>query len=91
MAYTKILVDNPICSRRFHLTYDDQGPKTKVKLQCPFCTTTIFASDSHPAVTLARQENLIKDAEMSDNIVNECTFVDTFSEKTIRKPDVSHG
>ena len=89
MAYQKELIDNPICSRRFHISYDDDKPKGPVKVKCPFCTTTIFQSDSHSPVTLLRQENLITDVELSDKLVKECTFVDEFSLRTQKKP-VAH-
>lgn len=79
MGYKKIMVDNDKCSRRFHISYDPDGPKVDhVSLSCPYCDVEIFAADRHPAVQLARQENLVKTAELSDLIVRECHFKDAF-------------
>ena len=84
MAYTKHLVDNPTCSRRFHLTFDDTAPKKdRVEIRCQLCQTVIFQASNHPPVTLARMENLVKTAELSDDIVTNCNFEDLLSKKTI--------
>ncbi len=83
MAYHKVLVDNVTCSRRFHVTFDDKDPKVAdVTLKCPFCGVVVFAETNHSPAQLARQENLVQTAELSDNIINECRFRDVFSEKT---------
>lgn len=80
MSYKKIMVDNDKCSRRFHITYDSDGPKLdQVSLSCPFCDVEIFNAERHPAVQLARQENLVKTAELSDLIVRDCQFKDAFN------------
>lgn len=85
MAYQKILIDNTTCSRRFHVTYDDAGEKLpRVEVRCQFCETIIFSGENHPAVSLARAENLIKTSALSENIVTECHFKDTFSSKSIK-------
>ncbi len=77
MGYEKKLVDNSVCSRRFHISYDpDQAPQSHVRLKCPYCETFIFQADNHPPVKLLRQENLIQTAELSDQIVTQCSFVD---------------
>jgi len=84
MTYQKILVDNVTCSRRFHISFDDSAPKArKVELACPFCKQVIFSEENHPPVKIARQENLVQTAELSDNIVRDCAFQDAFSEKTV--------
>jgi hypothetical protein len=84
MAYTKILVDNPTCSRRFHISFDDSAaPKDHVKLSCPYCGVTIFEASQHPAVELSRQENLTKRTELTEIIVEECKMADTFGDRTI--------
>ena len=71
--YRKFLVDNVVCSRRFHFTYDDESPtEKKVEIGCPFCGLTIFAADDHPAVKLARQENLVQTGTLSDRLIREC-------------------
>ena len=88
MAYKKDLVDNVTCSRRFHLTYDTEAPKLPlVEVRCSYCDVIIFSATDHSAVRLARQENLIQTGMLSDQIIRECHFKDSFSEKTL--PD--HG
>ncbi len=83
MAYTKILIDNPTCSRRFHVTFDDEQERVpRVELKCQYCNVTIFAEDNHPPATLAREENLVKTSQLSDNLVTECNFADELSKKT---------
>ena len=83
MAYVKKLIDNTTCSRRFHITFDDNDKRQQeVKLDCPFCGVTIFKEKDHPPVNLARQENLVQTAELSDDIISECNFEDKLSQKT---------
>src|SRR5688572_18927932 len=83
MAYQKLLVDNVVCSRRFHLTYDDESAKLpQVEVKCHHCGITVFAATNHPAVKFARDENLIQTSELSDNIIRKCEMVDSMSEKT---------
>jgi hypothetical protein len=83
MAYTKILVDNTTCSRRFHLTYDSAGEVLpRVEIRCQFCQAVIFTEENHPKVTLAREENLVKTASLSEHLTKECAFEDTLSKKT---------
>lgn len=90
MSYKKILVDNTTCSRRFHITFDDEAaPKPRVEVRCPFCNVVVFDEENHPAVTLAREENLVKTSALSENIVSECHFEDTLSKKTI--PQLKQG
>ncbi len=80
LAYKKFLVDNPSCSRRFHLSYDDESePVTETSAKCPFCDEVIFKAKNHPEVTVARQENLIKKAELADLLMENCSFKDNFS------------
>ncbi len=84
MSYCKVLVDNPSCSRRFHVTFDDEAqPEAKVELRCPFCDVVIFSKTDHPPATLARQENLTKTTNLSENLLTECKFRDSFGEKTV--------
>jgi hypothetical protein len=91
MAYQKLLVDNVVCSRRFHLTYDDEAAKQPtVEVKCQHCGLTVFAAKDHPPVKFARDENLIQASELSENIIRRCEMVDNMSEKTQtkgRKPD----
>lgn len=83
MAYTKILVDNTTCSRRFHLTFDSSDtPLPRVEIRCQFCQAVIFNEENHPKVTLAREENLVKTAFLSEHLTQECHLVDRLSEKT---------
>jgi hypothetical protein len=85
MAYQKLLIDNTTCSRRFHVTYDDAGEKLpRVEVRCQFCETVIYSAENHPAVALARAENLVKTSALSENIVTECHFKDKFSAKSIK-------
>ena len=83
MTYKKILVDNMICSRRFHLTFDDSD-KTKetVEINCPHCGIEIFKKKDHPPVQLARDENLVTAANLSPKRVFKCNFKDKFPAKT---------
>ncbi|MEN9835242.1 MAG: hypothetical protein RL011_1435 [Pseudomonadota bacterium] len=84
MSYKKLLVDNTVCSRRFHITFDDEAtPQAKVEVKCPYCDVTIYSADNHPAVLLAREENLIKTSTLGDELVTVCAFEDKLSQKTI--------
>ena len=77
MAYKKLLVDNTTCSRRFHITFDDESsPVQHTEIKCQHCDQIIFAEDNHPKVQLARDENLIKKTTLSDNIISQCSFED---------------
>ena len=83
MSYNKVLVDNPSCSRRFHVTYDDSYPnQEKVELRCPFCEAVVFARDNHPPAKIARQENMVQTAELSDDIVTNCQFKDGYDQNS---------
>ncbi len=91
MSYEKFLVDNPTCSRRFHLTFDSEAPKQNtVQIACPFCNVVIFDAKDHPEVHMIRQENLTQTQELSDRIVRDCRFEDTFGKQTI-KPHTTDG
>lgn len=80
MSYKKIFVDNVNCSRRFHISFDDENtPEPKVELKCPFCDYVIFSAENHPPVELARQENLIQKNNLASLVKRECHFKDTFS------------
>ena len=79
MSYQKLLVDNTVCSRRFHLTFDDESKTVPhVEIRCPHCKHILFEADDHPPVTFARDENLLKSTSLSRNIIRECDFKDTF-------------
>lgn len=91
MAYKKIEIDNPKCSRRFHITFDDEGAKqAKVEVYCPYCNVVVMSEENHPLVKLARQENLVKTAELSPLLMTECQFEDQFEKikviKTVARP-----
>jgi hypothetical protein len=92
MSYMKTVIDNPTCSRRFHISYDDAAaPVSQVEVKCPFCNVSIFKAENHPEVKLLRQENLIKDAALSDNIVTQCKFEDTYPKRApAGKPNQGH-
>jgi hypothetical protein len=84
MAYNKFLVDNITCSRRFHITFDDEHERVpRVEIKCRICNATLFTAENHPPVTLAREENLIKTSALAELVVTDCNFEDTLSKKTI--------
>ena len=84
MSYTKILIENPTCSRRFHVTFDDEAVRVpRVEIRCQYCNVVVFAEDNHPPVALAREENLVKTSQLSHNLVSDCNFADELSKKTI--------
>jgi hypothetical protein len=79
MSYEKLLIDNTVCSRRFHLTFDNEAPlAAKVEVKCPHCDHLLFAAENHPPVKLARDENLVRTTSLSRNLVRECDFKDPF-------------
>ena len=79
MAYRKIIVDNPVCMRRFHLACDDEmrGNET-AELRCPHCQVVIFSANPDVGVRFLREENLTKVTALSDQLVNECALRDDF-------------
>lgn len=82
MSYQKFLVDNVVCSRRFHVTFDDEAtPVARAEIQCPHCSHLLWSADNHPPVTLARDENMVKTTQLSRNLVRECDFKDQFVQK----------
>ena len=86
MTYKKILVDNIVCIRRFHIAYDTEGAKLpQVTLQCPHCGIVVFQEENHPRAALIREENLVQTAELSENRLQNCQFRDTFSPTPIEK------
>ena len=81
MSYQKFLVDNITCSRRFHVTFDDEAqPAQQTTVVCPHCCEIIWKAEDHPPVTLAREENLVKTTQLSRNLTRECQFQDRFSQ-----------
>lgn len=77
MSYQKFLVDNVTCSRRFHLTYDDEAkPVSTAEIKCPHCQVVLWSSERHPPVKLARDENLVTKTQLSRNLTRECEFKD---------------
>lgn len=85
MAYRKMLIDNVTCSRRFHLTFDDEAPVApRVEVRCDLCDIVIFSADNHPPVSLARDENLVKTASLSEHVISDCQFEDKLSQRTIK-------
>jgi hypothetical protein len=84
MSYQKFLVDNTVCSRRFHITFDDEAtPVAKVEVKCPYCDIAVFSATNHAPVKLAREENLVKTSALAEIVVTECAFEDKLSERTI--------
>jgi DNA-directed RNA polymerase subunit RPC12/RpoP len=79
MSYQKFVVDNMTCSRRFHVTFDDESKSVKsTDVVCPHCQITVWTAENHPKVTLARDENLVKTTQLSRQLTRECAFKDTF-------------
>lgn len=84
MAYKKLLIDNTTCSRRFHLTFDDdQASLPRVEIRCQLCNAVIFSEENHPPVKLAREENLTKTSVLAEMLVSTCNFEDKLSQATI--------
>jgi len=83
MAYKKILVDNTTCSRRFHVTFDDDAASVpRVEVRCQVCNTVVFSEENHPPVELARAENLVKTSALSENLTSACAYEDVLSKRT---------
>ena len=79
MSYTKLIVDNPVCSRRVHITFDsDAAPVAHTEVRCSFCNIVVFAEDNHPKAALAREENLTKTTALSMRLTKKCDFQDPF-------------
>jgi DNA-directed RNA polymerase subunit RPC12/RpoP len=77
MAYRKVLVDNTSCSRRFHIAFDDESPAVDhTEIRCNYCSEVVYAKDNHPPIRLAREENLVKMNNLSDEVISHCSFED---------------
>lgn len=76
--YKKILIDNAVCRRRFHLVYEEGAlTEKKVKIDCPHCGIILFEQDNHPHVTLTREENLVHaPSGVGAKMLNKCDFYD---------------
>ena len=75
IEHKKILIDNSICKRRFHLVYEENAPTQEhVSIKCPHCFITLFEANQHPQVLLAREENLVQAPNGSAVIVDKCDF-----------------
>lgn len=76
-TYKKIEIDNAICNRRFHISFEEGSPviEKHVNVDCPHCGVTLFEADNHPPVILARDENLVKQVDGSRPTLYECRFV----------------
>ncbi len=73
--YQKIIIDNAVCKRRFHLVYEENSsPREHVIVKCPHCSVILFEQENHHPVLLAREENLVKSPEGDAPIVYECKF-----------------
>ena len=80
LAYRKIIVDNPVCMRRFHLACDDEAgaAESPAELRCPHCQVVIFKTDGQSAVHFLREENLTKVTALSSQLINDCALQDNF-------------
>lgn len=77
-----MLIDNLTCRRRFHLVFDDETPKQEeVQIQCLHCGALVFSEKNHPAVSLARDENLIQTTQLSPLRTRDCAFQDKYPPK----------
>lgn len=87
MAYKKLLVDNPVCSRRFHITFDDESNTVaRTEVRCSYCNVVVFSEDNHPPAKLAREENLTKTTALSSRLAKQCDFEDPFRNTRTGKP-----
>lgn len=75
-VYKKIEIDNAVCNRRFHLTYEEGSPiiERNVKIACPHCGVTVFEAQNHVPVMLSREENLVKSPDGTRPTLYECHF-----------------
>ncbi len=79
MSYKKFFVDNAVCLRRFHCSYDDEEPKVAVtQIVCPVCQLKVFEATDHPELTLARDENLVNTTQFGRFLIRECQYKDPF-------------
>ncbi len=86
MAYQQMLVDNTVCSRRFHLAFDDEAKSVpRVEIRCQHCDAVIYAAENVPPTKLTRSENLPKTSVLAENLTAECHYRDSLSERTIKK------
>lgn len=77
MAYKKIKIDNTTCSRRFHITFDDEGEKIpKTTVRCLYCNLEIYKASKHPKLKLARDEIIIKTSKLSPYRTKMCNYKD---------------
>ncbi|MEZ4742478.1 MAG: hypothetical protein R3B45_08530 [Bdellovibrionota bacterium] len=82
MAYQKIFVDNPHCSRRYHVTFDDKDEKlARVELKCAHCDSVIYEFRNHPKIKVVRDENLTKATALSPNLARKCYYQDKLPPK----------
>lgn len=74
--YKDILVDNPTCSRRFHLFYEEGAtPVPESVVKCVHCGSTVYAVKNHPEIQFAREENLIKSPDGIEIMMEDlCRF-----------------
>ena len=79
MTYRKLVVDNPLCMRRYHIAFDDEDTRlATAEIRCPHCPTVIYRVEDHPRPRLLREENLTKVMSLAGELVNECAFEDKF-------------
>ena len=76
IEYTKLLVDNTTCQRRFHLVYEEGAEKQPhVQVVCPHCQAVVFSENNHDPVMLSREENLVKSPDGRESLMSECRFL----------------
>lgn len=73
--YKRVLIDNAVCKRRFHIAYEEGAQnEAHVQAACPHCGVVLFEAQNHPPVMLAREENLVKSPLGDAPIQYECRF-----------------
>lgn len=74
--YKKIMIDNVVCRRRFHLGLEEGGATvSQVEVPCPHCGMILYTAQNSAPVELLREENLVNAPDGSQRTLNECHFL----------------
>lgn len=74
--YEELTVENPHCSRRFHLYFNPKGDiVNKTEIHCPHCQATVLTKEKHPELHLAREENLVNVPQCAGICMKECYLI----------------
>lgn len=75
-SYQEIKVDNPFCTRRFHMHFDPTAiNEHETVIKCPHCQATVISKKNHPKLYLDREENLVNAPQGSHKNMKECFLV----------------